>query len=38
MTQCNTFNVKLSDSRLNKLKSGMKNCTTITFQISSKNF
>ena len=38
MTQYNTFNVKLSNSRLNKLKSGMTNCTTITLKISSKNF
>ena len=36
MIQYNTLNVKLSNSQLNKLKSGIKNNTEITSQISSK--
>ena len=32
MTQ---YNVKLSNLKLNKLKSGMKNCTEVTLNISS---
>ena len=35
MTQCNNFNVKLSKSQLNKLKSGIKNGTEVTLKISS---
>ena len=35
MTQYNTSNVKLSDSQLNKLKSGIKNGTEVTLKISS---
>ena len=31
MTQYNTLNVKLSNSQLNKLKSGIKNNTEVTF-------
>ena len=31
MTQCNTLNIKLSNSQLNKLKSGIKNNTEVTF-------
>ena len=34
MTQCNTLNVKLSTSQLNKLKSGIKDDTEITQKIS----
>ena len=34
MTQCNTLNVKLSTSQLNKLKSGIKDDTEITLKIS----
>ena len=30
MTHCNALNVKLSNSQLNKLKSGIKNCTEVT--------
>ena len=30
MTQYNTLNVKLSNSQLNKLKSGLKNGTEVT--------
>ena len=33
MTQYNTLNVKLSNSELNKLKSGIKNGTDITLKI-----
>ena len=33
MTQYNTLNVKLSNSRLNKLKSGLKNGTEITLNL-----
>ena len=35
MTQCNTSNVKLSNSQLIKLKSGIKNGTEVTLKISS---
>ena len=35
MTQYNTLNVKLSNSKLNKLKSGITNGTEITLKISS---
>ena len=35
MTQCNTLNVKLSNSQLNKLKSGINNGTEVTLKISS---
>ena len=35
MTQCNTLNVKLSNSQLNKLKSGIKNGTEVTLKLSS---
>ena len=35
MTQYNTLNVKLSNSQLNKLKSGIKNGTEVTFKLSS---
>ena len=34
MTQYNTFSVKLSNSELNKLKSGIKNNTEVTLNIS----
>ena len=34
MTQCNTLNVKLSTSQLNKLKSGIKDDTEMTLKIS----
>ena len=29
MTQCNTLNIKLSNSQLNKLRSGIKNGTEV---------
>ena len=35
MTQYNTLNVELSNSQLNKLKSGMKNGTEITLNLPS---
>ena len=35
MTQYNTLNVKLSNSKLNKLKSGIKNGTEVTVNLSS---
>ena len=35
MTQYNTLNVKFSNSQLNKLKSGMKNGTQVTLNLSS---
>ena len=35
MTQYNALNVKLSDSQLNKLKSGIKNGTEVTLKLSS---
>ena len=37
MTQCNTLNVKLSNSQLNKLKSGIKNGTEETLKELSSN-
>ena len=36
MTKCNTLNVKLFDSQLNKLKSGIKIGIEISFNLSSK--
>ena len=35
MTQCNTLNIKLVNSQMNKLKSGIKNGTELTFKLSS---
>ena len=35
MTQCNTLNVKLSNSPLNKLKPGIKNSTEVILKLSS---
>ena len=35
MTQYNTLNVKLSNLKLNKLKSGIKNCTEVTLNLLS---
>ena len=35
MTRYNTLNIKLSNSQLNKLKSGIKNNTEVTLKISS---
>ena len=35
MTQYNTSNVKLSNSQLNKLKSGIMNCPEVTLNFSS---
>ena len=35
MTQCDSLNVKLSNSELNKLKSRIKNGTEITLNLSS---
>ena len=35
MTQYNTLNLKLSNSQLNKLKSGIKNGTEVTLKLSS---
>ena len=35
MTQYNTLNVKLSNSQLNKLKSGTKNSTEVNLNFSS---
>ena len=35
MTQCNTLNVKLTNSKCNKLKSGIKNGTEKALKISS---
>ena len=35
MSQYNTLNVKLCNSQLNKLKSGIKNGTEVTMKISS---
>ena len=35
MTQCNTLYIKLFNSQLNKLKSGVKNGTEVTLNISS---
>ena len=36
MTKYNTLNLKLSNSQLNELKSGIKNGTELTLKISSK--
>ena len=38
MTQCNTLNVKLSNSHLHKLKSGIENGIKVTLKISSNAF
>ena len=35
MTQCNSLNVKLPNSKPNKLRSGIKNSTEVTLKISS---
>ena len=35
MTQCNSLNVKLSNSQLNKLKSAIKNETNVVLTLSS---
>ena len=35
MTQCNSLNIKLSNSQLNKLKSSIKNETDLVLRISS---
>ena len=35
MIQCNTLNIKLSNSQLDKLKTGLRNGTEVTFKISS---
>ena len=35
MTQCNSLNVKLSNSQLNKLKSAIKNKTDVVLRLSS---
>ena len=35
MTQHNTLNSKLYNSQINRLKSGIKNCTELTLNISS---
>ena len=35
MTQYNTLNIKLVNSQMNKLKSGIKNGTELTFKLSS---
>ena len=35
MTQYNIFSVKLSNSKLDKLKSGIKNCTEVTLKLLS---
>ena len=35
MTQYNILNVTLSNSKLNKLKVGIKNCAEVTLKISS---
>ena len=35
MTQYNTLNVKLSNSHLNSLKSGIKNGSEVTLKLSS---
>ena len=34
MTQCNSLNVKMSSSELNKLESGRKNGTEVTLNLS----
>ena len=35
MTQCNTLNVKLSNSQITKLKYGIKNGIKVTLKLSS---
>ena len=35
MTQCNSLNIKLSNSQLNKLKSAIKNETDLVLRLSS---
>ena len=35
MTQYNTLNVKLSNSQLNKLKSGIQDSTEVTLKLST---
>ena len=35
MTQYNTLNIQLSNSKLNKLKSGIKDGAEVTFKLSS---
>ena len=35
MTQYDSLNAKSSTSKLNKLNSGMKNCTEVTLNLSS---
>ena len=35
MTQCNTLNIKMSNSKLYKLKSGINNGTEVTLKLSS---
>ena len=35
MSQCNTLNLKLPNSQFNKLKSGIKNDTQVTINLSS---
>ena len=35
MTQCNSVNIKLSNSQLNKLKSEIKNETEVVLRLSS---
>ena len=35
MTQYNTLNVRISNSKLNKLKSGIKNDNEVTLKLSS---
>ena len=37
MTQYNTLNIKLSNSQLSKLESGIKNGTAVTLRISSND-
>ena len=37
MTQCNSLNVKLLNSQLNKLKSTIKNETKVVLRLSSNN-
>ena len=37
MTQYNTLNIKLSNSHLNKLKSGIKNGSEVTLKLSSND-
>ena len=37
MTQCNTLNVNLSNSQLNKLKSGIKIGTEVTLKTCDEN-